>query len=208
MRQHPGAAKTGCDQRSGVVHARVATEVAELAWALLIFMGPICIYIYISIVSYMHWSSFIIGHPRFFIHSALHLPPWQVRQTMDAAKLAKARIKLCNPGAETQATSLNSSPLYDISSKDDWKLYWFSRKRINCAADCWISYNEFHLKGQGWTPDHGICFPGHGPGCIRPSWRWRDRSATIGSRRPFQSEGAGRKQSEWYMVQNAWSQNK
>lgn len=31
MRQHPGAAKTGCDQRSGVVHARVATEVAELA---------------------------------------------------------------------------------------------------------------------------------------------------------------------------------
>ena len=27
----PGAAKTGCDQRSGVVHARVATEVAELA---------------------------------------------------------------------------------------------------------------------------------------------------------------------------------
>jgi hypothetical protein len=38
---------------------------------------------------------------------------------MDAAKLAKARIKLCNPGAETQATSLNSSPFYDISSKGD-----------------------------------------------------------------------------------------
>ena len=26
-----------------------------------------------------------------------------------------------------------------MSSKDDWKLYWFSRKRIKCAADCWMS---------------------------------------------------------------------